>query len=93
MRARDREIANTPERDRRYETLLGCFKAARLLDPYSPTAPTLIARRFNEDRELPEERVTAMFEAVLSSPSVHWQASAGASAAQLSQGGTRCHAA
>ncbi|HEY7786613.1 MAG TPA: hypothetical protein VIB00_17915, partial [Pyrinomonadaceae bacterium] len=37
-------------------------------DPYSPTAPTLIARRFDENREIPEERVRRMFELVLTSP-------------------------
>jgi hypothetical protein len=56
------------EPDTRYAMLLGTFRAARLADPYSPTAPTLIDRRFDEDREIPEERVRAMFEAVLSSP-------------------------
>jgi hypothetical protein len=61
-------ISNAAEPDTRYEVLLGCYQAARLADPYSPTAPTLIARRFDENREIPEERVEAMFEAVLSSP-------------------------
>ena len=42
----------------------------RLADPYSPAAPTLIARRFEEDRELPEARVEAMLVEVLSSPLV-----------------------
>ena len=42
--------------------------ASKLADPYSPNAPTLIARRFNEDRQLPEERVQKMFEQILSSP-------------------------
>ena len=42
----------------------------RSVDPYSPTAPTLIARRFDEDREIPEARVQAMLEEVLSSPLV-----------------------
>ena len=50
--------------------LLKTFTASRMADPYSPTAPTLIARRFNEDRELPEERVRAMLEEVVSSPLV-----------------------
>ena len=62
------EISNAPEPDTRYDVLLGCYTASRLVDPYSPTAPTLIARRFNENREIPEERVAAMFEAMLSSP-------------------------
>jgi hypothetical protein len=54
--------------DRRYEVLLADFHAARQVDPYSPTAPTLIARRFDEDREIPEERVRAMFDQLLRSP-------------------------
>jgi hypothetical protein len=42
----------------------------RLADPYSPTAPTLMDRRFEENREIPEKRVAEMFEQVLSSPLV-----------------------
>jgi len=61
------KITNSPEPDTRYATLLKDFLAAKQADPYSPTAPTLIARRFDEDRELPEARVKAMLEQVLSS--------------------------
>lgn len=61
---------NGPEPDERYRVLLGTYRAARLADPYSPTAPTLIARRFDEDREIPEARVEAMLKEVLSSPLV-----------------------
>jgi hypothetical protein len=61
---------NSPEPNTRYLRWLQVFKAERLADPYSPTAPTLISRRFNEDRQLPEERVRKMFEQVLSSPLV-----------------------
>ena len=68
--ARDAAASNVPEPDTRYAVLLACFQAARKADPYSPTAPTLIARRFNEDRQIPEDRVRAMFEEVLSSPLV-----------------------
>lgn len=60
-------ISNAPEPDTRYEVLLGTYHAVRQVDPYSPTAPTHIDRSFNENREIPEERVVAMFEAVLSS--------------------------
>jgi hypothetical protein len=63
-------VSAAPEPDTRYAMLLKTFQAERLRDPYSPTAPTLIARRFNEDRELPEERVKAMLEQVLTSPLV-----------------------
>jgi hypothetical protein len=48
--------------------LLKTFQAAKKTDPYSPTAPTLIARRFEEDREIPEARVKKMLEQVLTSP-------------------------
>jgi hypothetical protein len=54
----------------RYAETLKTFHAARLVDPYSPTAPTLIERRFNENREIPEPRVRAMLEQILSSPLV-----------------------
>ena len=63
-----KQVSNAREPDTRYEVLLGRFKAERMVDQYSPTAPSRIARSFNENRELPEERVVAMFEAVLSSP-------------------------
>jgi len=61
---------NAPEPDVRYAQLLNVFRASKKLDPYSPTAPTLIARRFDEDREIPEARVKAMLEQVVSSPLV-----------------------
>lgn len=61
---------DTAEGGERYRVLLETFRAARLADPYSPSAPTLIARRFDENREIPEERVEAMLKAVLSSPLV-----------------------
>ena len=63
-----RKQGNAPEPDTRYAMLLKTFQAARLADPYSPTAPTMIARRFDENRQIPEARVRKMFEDVLSSP-------------------------
>lgn len=60
----------TPEPDTRYAILLDNFKAARKEDPYSPLMSTLVARSFEQDRELPEKRVRAMFEQLLSSPLV-----------------------
>ncbi len=68
--ADNRAITNAPEPDTRYAVLLKDFNAAKKADPYSPTAPTLIDRRFQEDREIPEARVKAMLEQVLSSPLV-----------------------
>lgn len=58
------------EPDRRYAKLLAVFHAGELVDPYAPTAPTLIRRRFEEDRQIPEKRFREMLEAVLASPAV-----------------------
>ncbi len=66
----DMKVSNSAEPDARYATLLSTFRAARKADPYSPLAPTLIARRFDENRQIPEARVRAMLEEVLSSPLV-----------------------
>ena len=65
-----KDAAPGPEPDTRYATLLACFRAVRQADPYSPTAPTFIARRFEDDRQIPEARVKKMLEDVLSSPLV-----------------------
>jgi hypothetical protein len=66
----DMKATNAPEPDTRYAMLLETFQAARKADPYSPTAPTLIARRFDENRQIPEAQVREMLEAVLTSPLV-----------------------
>lgn len=63
------KISDAPEPATRYSMLLKTFLAATKADPYSPTAPTLIARRFDEDREIPEPRVRAMLDQMLTSPS------------------------
>ncbi len=58
------------EQDVRYAKLLAQFHAARMEDPYAPVAPTAIARSFELGRELPEARVKALLEQVLTSPLV-----------------------
>ena len=58
------------EPDTRYAQLLSLFRAARAIDPYSPLAPTAIARKFEVEREIPEARVVAMLEEILNSPLV-----------------------
>ncbi len=63
-------VSNAPEPDTRYAMLLKTYKAVRLADPYSPTAPTHIARSFDEGRQIPEQRVRAILEQVVSSPQV-----------------------
>ncbi|MCG8370414.1 MAG: hypothetical protein MJA32_07890 [Proteobacteria bacterium] len=64
----DLEITAEREPDTRYEVLLDRFRAERLVDAYSPTAPTRIDRSFNQGRQIPEARVVEMLDAVLTSP-------------------------
>lgn len=64
------EIKNDREPDTRYSIWFDTFKASTLVDEYSPTAPTLIARRFDEGREIPEDQVEKMLVKVCSSPLV-----------------------
>ena len=61
-------VSKEAEGTARYATMLGLFHALRQVDRYSPTAPTHIARVFDEGRELPEKRVEQMFVSVLTSP-------------------------
>jgi hypothetical protein len=63
-------ITNAREPDTRYEKILGTYQAVRLVDPYSPTAPTHIRRSFEEGRQMLEADVRAMLEEVVSSPLV-----------------------
>ena len=66
----DRRVSDDPEPNTRYAVLLKTFQAARKADPFSPTAPTWIAHRFEEDRQIPEAKVRTMLEAILGSPLV-----------------------
>jgi hypothetical protein len=62
--------SSAPEPDTRYKVLLDCFLAAKKTDPYRPTAPTHMARSFDEGRQIPETRVRVMLEQVCGSPLV-----------------------
>jgi len=55
------------EPDLRYARLLDMFHAVRRADPYSPTAPTFIARKFNIVRQIPEREVEDLLLSVLES--------------------------
>jgi hypothetical protein len=57
------------EPDTRFARILAHLAAARRADPFSPTAPSALARAFDE-AEIPEERVRALLTAVLESPLV-----------------------
>ena len=56
------------EGDARYDRLLQVFRAERLIDPYTPSAPTHIGRRFERDRQIPEDEVEKLLVSVLDSP-------------------------
>ena len=56
------------EPDARFAHWRATYRALREADAYSPENPTFVDRRFNVDREIPEDEVRALFEAVLGSP-------------------------
>jgi hypothetical protein len=58
------------EPDSRYAHLLAIFRAQREVDPYTPTAPSLPARRFEVERQIPEAEVEALLVSVLDAPEV-----------------------
>jgi hypothetical protein len=58
------------EPDTRYATLLGIFHAMRTIDPYSPSEPTFLARRFERERQIPEREVEELLVSVLTAPVV-----------------------
>ncbi len=58
------------EPDTRYAKLLQIFRAVRAADPYVPTAPNFVRRRFELDRQIPEKEVEALLVSVLSSAEV-----------------------
>ncbi|HEX6085771.1 MAG TPA: hypothetical protein VF266_14665 [Thermoanaerobaculia bacterium] len=64
------KITNAREPDTRYAKILGTYKAVKLVDPYSPTAPTHIRRSFEEGRQMLESRVEGMLKDVVTSPLV-----------------------
>jgi hypothetical protein len=47
--------------------LLGTFRAQQIADAYYPELPTLIDRRFERGREIPEKKVEQLFVSLLSS--------------------------
>ncbi len=65
-----KEVANTPEPDTRYATLLNLFNNMKLMDPYTPMYPTFIMRAFDGGMEIPQEQVEKLFTEFCSSPQV-----------------------
>ncbi len=58
------------EPDSRYAQLLAIFQAQRAIDPYTPAAPSLPARRFELERQIPEAEVETLLVSVLEAPEV-----------------------
>lgn len=58
------------EPNTRYRLWLANFQALRGVDPYSPTAPTAIARAFELERQIPEAEVEKVLVEVLAAPEV-----------------------
>jgi hypothetical protein len=63
-------IAAQREADTRYAAMLDVFRASRQADQYCPTAPTVIARSFELDRQIPEKEAETLLASVLSSGEV-----------------------
>ncbi|MFQ5583972.1 MAG: hypothetical protein ACE5GL_06010 [Calditrichia bacterium] len=61
-------IEAQPESRKRYEHLWNIYQAERRIDPFTPETPSLIDRRFKQNREIPEEDVEAMLISLLTSP-------------------------
>ncbi len=64
----DTKADGTPEPNTRYEMWQNIYKAQREIDKYYPHLPTLMDRRFKEDREIPEEQFEELLKSILSSP-------------------------
>jgi hypothetical protein len=63
-----KEVKANSEPLTRYQTFLNNFLAQRKLDTYNPAFPTAIDRTFNDDLEIPEKEVEALFVELISSP-------------------------
>jgi hypothetical protein len=58
------------EPDTRYRHLLEIFHAVRAIDPYAPTAPTFMQRRFDLGRQMLERDVESLLVSLLEAPEV-----------------------
>lgn len=62
-----KDISGKPEPNTRYTMLQKNFICQKQADPYWPTMPNFIQRRFDLSREIPELRVTEIFDNLLTS--------------------------
>jgi hypothetical protein len=61
---------NTVEPNTRYEIWQNIFKAEQEVDKYYPQLPTMMDRKFKEEREIPETQFEELLKTILSSPLV-----------------------
>ncbi len=65
-----KEMASTPEPNKRYQVFLDNFKAMKQVDPCTPMYPDYIKRSFDGGMELSQEEVEKLFTDLCSSPEV-----------------------
>lgn len=63
-----KQVTETQESNKRYETLLGTFRANKALDAFTPQLPNALARNFNGYLEIPQQDVETLFKGLLTSP-------------------------
>ncbi|MCK5739113.1 hypothetical protein KAH55_08025 [bacterium] len=61
------EVTFAAENNIRYQHLLNIFQAIRASDVYFPDGSTMIQRRFDDEREIPEEKIRSLFQQLLTS--------------------------
>jgi len=62
-----KDISGKPEPNTRYNMLRKNFLSQKSADPYWPSMPNFIQRRFAVNREIPEARITKIFDEILTS--------------------------
>ncbi len=65
-----KQVPSKPEDNKRYEMLLGNFKANKEMDPYTPQLPTALVRNFEGNMEIPQQDIETLFKGFLVSPEV-----------------------
>ncbi len=66
--SKGKEVAFTPEPDKRYLQIIKNFRALKKIDKYHPVLNTYIKRKFSGEMEIPQPEVEKLFHQFLSSP-------------------------
>jgi len=65
-----KKVDATRESNKRYEMLLGSFKANKALDAYTPELPNALVRNFDGFMEISQKDIETLFKGLLTSPEV-----------------------